>query len=154
MLIRTHLTITLFFVLLLINSVNPDYRIVFFLVAFISTYIPDIDSKFSKIGNRKILRILQFFTKHRGMIHSFTFLLVITLLLVLFLPVIALGFFLGYGSHLLADSFTVSGIMLFYPYKKKSSWKIRTGGKSETSVFVVFLLLDLGLLIGMIFNVF
>ncbi len=147
MLIRTHLLITLFFVLLLFNSVNAKYKILFVIVALLATYIPDLDSQSSKIGNRKILRILQFFTKHRGMIHSFTFLILITLVFVLFLPVVSLGFFLGYGLHLLADSFTMAGITPFYPYKKKTCGRVRTGGKSETIVFVVLLFADLGLLI-------
>jgi len=153
MLTRTHLLITLFFVLLLINSVNPDYRIVFILVAIIAAYLPDIDTKFSVLGKKKTFRILQFFTKHRGMIHSFTFLAIITILFVLFLPVLALPFFLGYGLHLLADSFTITGIKLFYPFKKKTSWKIRTGGKSETIIFVAFLIADLGLLFWEILSI-
>lgn len=151
MLIRTHLSITLFFILVFISSI--EYKLVFVLVALIATFIPDIDSKFSKIGRRKAFRILQFFVKHRGVFHSFTFLLIVSLFFVLFFPIIAFGFFLGYGLHLLADSFTIIGIKPFYPYKKKSSWKIRTGGKSEISIFVFFILADLGLLIIKIFNI-
>ncbi len=75
-------------------------------------------------------------------------------LLTLFLPIIALPFFLGYGLHLFADSFTVRGIKPFYPYKKKSSWRIRTGGKSEVIVFVFFLIGDLGLLFWRVFSMF
>ena len=141
MLIRTHLLITLFFVMVFFESV--EHKFIFLIVAVLATYIPDIDSKFSKIGNRKILRILQFFIKHRGMIHSFSFLLLITLFFVLFFPILAFGFFLGYGLHLLADSFTITGITPFYPYKKKISGKVRTGGKSETSVLVLFIVADL-----------
>ncbi|GBE19582.1 MAG TPA: metal-dependent hydrolase [Candidatus Pacearchaeota archaeon] len=143
MLIRTHLLITLFFVMVFFESV--EHKFIFLVVAVLATYIPDIDSKFSKIGNRKILRILQFFIKHRGMIHSFSFLLLITMFFVLFIPILAFGFFLGYGLHLLADSFTITGIMPFYPYKKKISGKIRTGGRSETAVLVLFVIGDLGL---------
>ncbi len=152
MLIRTHLLITVFFILLFISSV--EYKLVFVLVALIATYIPDVDSKFSTIGKKKTFRILQFFIKHRGIFHSFTFLIVITLFFVLFFPIIALAFFLGYGLHLLADSFTIRGIKPFYPYKKKSSWKIRTGGKSETSIFLFFLIADFGLLIWRITSLF
>ncbi len=151
MLIRTHLSITLFFILLLISSV--EHKLVFVMVALVSTFIPDIDSRFSTLGKKKTLRILQFFIKHRGILHSFTFLFVLTLFFVLFFPVIALGFFLGYGLHLLADSFTVEGIRSFYPYKKKSLGRIRTGGKSETSILVFFVIADLGLLIWRILNI-
>jgi len=118
----------------------------------LATFIPDIDSRFSTIGQKKIARLLQIFTKHRGMIHSFTFLLTITLVLVLFFPVVALGFFLGYASHLFADSFSVDGIMPFYPSKKKSCGVVRTGGRSEIIVFVIFIIADLGLLMLRIAN--
>jgi len=152
MLIKTHLSITLFFVLFLLSSV--EHKLVFVLVALIATFIPDIDSRFSIFGQKKILRILQFFTKHRGIIHSFTFLLIVTLIFVLFYPIVALGFFLGYGLHLLADSFNIRGIKPFYPYKKISKGKIKTGGRSEIIVFVLFIIGDLVLILGKIFSVF
>ena len=144
MLIRTHLSITLFFVLLFISVV--EYKFAFVLVAFLATFIPDADSKFSTLGKKKSFRILQFFIKHRGMMHSFSFLILVTFFLALFFPIISLGFFLGYGLHLLADSFTVRGVRLFYPLKKKSCGKIKTGKRTETAVFVFFLIGDLGLM--------
>ncbi len=152
MLIRTHLSITLFFILLFISVV--EYKFAFVLAALLATFIPDADSKFSTLGKKKSLRILQFFVKHRGMMHSFSFLILITLFFVLFFPIISLGFFLGYGLHLLADSFTVRGIRPFYPLKKKSSWKIRTGGRSEVIILVCFIIGDLGLLMWRIIGVF
>ncbi len=154
MLIKTHLLITLFFVLLLIDSIKQEYKFVFVLVAFITTYMPDIDTKFSAFGKRKPLRIIQFFIKHRGVIHSFTFLILITLIFVLFLPIVSLGFFLGYSLHLFADSLSLAGIRPFYPLKKRVSGKIRTGGKTETLIFTIFLLIDLGLLIWKISDMF
>ena len=123
MLLRTHLAITVLFALLFLPIV--EHKVVFVIVALIATYIPDIDSRYSKLGRKKIFRVLQWITKHRGMIHSYTFLLTLTLLLALFIPVLAFGFFLGYGLHLLADSFTLEGVKPFYPYKEKSCGKIR-----------------------------
>lgn len=152
MLIHTHLSITLFFILLFISSM--EYKFAFVLVALLATFIPDVDSKFSKIGKKKIFRILQFFVKHRGMMHSFIFLFLIALFLVLFFPIIALPFFLGYGLHLFADSFTIKGIKPFYPWKKVSLGKIRTGGKSEMFIFIVFIVVDLFLLVAKIFSMF
>ena len=152
MLIRTHLSITLFFILLFISSV--EHQFVFVVVALISTFIPDIDSKFSAFGKNKSLRVLQFFIRHRGLFHSFSFLIIITLFFALFFPIVALPFFLGYGLHLFADSFTITGIRPFYPCKKKSKGKIRTGGKSETIVFLAFFIIDLGLLGIRVFEVF
>jgi len=141
MLIKTHLAITLFFVLALLAFV--DNKVIFVVVALLATYIPDIDSKHSKIGHHWYFRPLQWIADHRGMIHSFTFLFSIILLFVLFIPIIALPFFGGYASHLLADSFTIEGIKPFYPWKKKSFWKVRTGGRTEITILVVFLFVDL-----------
>jgi len=148
MLIKTHLLITLFFVLLFLSAV--EQKLIFVVVALIATFIPDVDSRFSTFGRPKIARLLQFFTRHRGITHSFTFLFLITFFLVLFFPVIALPFFLGYGLHLFADSFTVDGITPFHPFRKKSKGRIRTGGKSEVGVLVFFIIADLLLIVGKI----
>jgi inner membrane protein len=145
MLIKTHIAITVFGILLLILSV--EHKIIFVAVALIATFLPDIDSRYSVIGKRKLNRILQFFTKHRGIIHSLVFLILITLILLFILPVAALGFFLGYGLHLFADSFTVNGITPFYPIsRKKTNGFIVTGKISERLVFIVFIILDVILL--------
>lgn len=141
MLIRTHLAVAVFAILLFINSVES--RLLFVVVTLIATFIPDIDSRFSTIGRRKIARVLQWFTKHRGMIHSFTFLLSITFLLILIIPSISFGFFLGYGLHLFVDCFTKEGIQGFYPIKKRTSGIVSTGGKIEVSVLVLFIFLDI-----------
>lgn len=151
MLIRTHLLITLFFVLILFSSV--ENKVVFVVVALIVTFIPDIDTKFSKLGKRKVFRLLQFFVSHRGFLHSFIFLALISLIFYLFLPIVMLGFVLGYGLHLLADSFTIQGIRPFYPFKRRWHWRIKTGGKLEAVLFVGFLIADLLLLFSMILNI-
>ena len=151
MLIRTHLLITLFFVLILFSSV--ENKVVFVVVALIATFIPDIDTKFSKLGKRKVFRPLQFFVSHRGFLHSFIFLALISLIFYLFLPIVMLGFALGYGLHLLVDSFTIQGIKPFYPFKYRIRWRIKTGGRLETVVLVCFLIADLLLLFSMMFNI-
>ncbi len=143
MLLKTHYAILIFFVLLISPAV--EHKLVFVITALIATQIPDIDSRYSKLGHRKLARILQIFTKHRGIIHSFTFLLSITLVLILLFPVLGFGFFLGYGLHLVFDSFTIEGIKPFYPFKKRSYGIIRTGGKIEIILLIVFVLLDIWL---------
>jgi inner membrane protein len=145
MLIKTHFAITIFGILLLITAV--EHKIVFVIMALIATFIPDIDSRFSVMGRKKLNRILQFFTKHRGFFHSFTFLVLITLIFLSVFPVAALGFFVGYGLHLIADSFTSYGITPFAPFsKKKSSGFMVSGKKFENFVFISFILFDILLL--------
>jgi inner membrane protein len=141
MLVKTHLVIGLFGILLLLPFVNG--KIIFILVALIATLIPDVDSAYSTLGHKRFFGFLQFFVKHRGILHSFTFLILLTIVFLFFIPKIALGFFLGYALHLFADSFTKDGIVLFFPFKLKSSGKIKTGGKIETVIFVIFLMVDI-----------
>ena len=141
MLIRTHLAITLFFVLALISKV--EHQFIFVIVALIATFIPDVDARYSNLGRKKISRVLQFFTSHRGFIHSFTFLILLTMIFLFFIPIIALPFFLGYSLHLLADSFTKEGIQPFYPIKNKSSGVIETGGRTEFFIFASIVFVDL-----------
>jgi membrane-bound metal-dependent hydrolase YbcI (DUF457 family) len=140
MLIKTHLAATLFLVLLLMPYVA--YPVWFLCIALISTYIPDVDSKNSKLGSYWFFRPLQWFARHRGLVHSFTFLIFVSFLLCLFTPIIALPFFVGYGCHLFADSFTVEGIKPFYPSKKMSCGNIITGSLTETNIFIFFIIAD------------
>ena len=150
MLVRTHLVITIFAVLLLISQVENKF--IFVLCALIATYIPDIDSKFSKLGKHRIFRIPQFFIRHRGILHSFVFLIALTLTLFFVFPVVAFGFFIGYSLHLLADSFTKKGVYLFYPLSKmKSKGIVRTDGILEAFIFVIFLIIDSGLFLLRVF---
>jgi inner membrane protein len=152
MLIKTHLAMTILFVLAILSKV--EHKIIFVSVSLIAAFIPDIDSRYSTVGRNKINRIFQFFTKHRGIIHSFTFLILLTLVFLFFVPVIAFPFFLGYGLHLLADSFTVEGIQPFYPLKAKSKGVLETGGRTEFFILTAFILVDLFMLYSFIGKIY
>ena len=148
MLIRTHLVGTLFLVLLFLNKFEPFwYKVVFVIVALIATFIPDIDTRFSKAGRKKIFRIIQFFSNHRGVFHSFSFLILLCVFFVFILPWIVLPFFVGYGMHLFLDCFTKQGIYPLWPWKRKCSWIIRTGSRIETFIFALFFALNIILII-------
>jgi len=151
MFFRTHLLITIFFALLIFPVLND--KILFLAVSIIATAIPDIDSRFSKLGKMKILRFLQFFTKHRGIIHSFTFLFFISIILIVFFRETAFPFAFGYSLHLITDGFTLTGIKPFYPLKTKMKGQIKTGGIAETIIFVCFLLGDLFLIFIRFFSI-
>jgi len=145
MMLRTHLAITVFVILLFLSTVSNKF--VFVIMALFACVIPDVDSGFSTIGRFKETSITRFFVKHRGILHSFSFCIIISILLAFFIPLVSLGFFVGYSSHLFADSFTIEGIKPFWPFKKSSSWRIRTGSLLETNVFIVFILCDVLLLL-------
>ncbi|MDO8623225.1 MAG: metal-dependent hydrolase [archaeon] len=149
--IGTHLAAAVFFILILLN--NVENKILFVIVALIAAVIPDLDSVSSKVGSPRLFRIFQIFVKHRGMIHSFTFLFIFTLILVLFFPIIALPFFLGFSIHLFLDSLTVEGIRPLFPSKQTLSWKLKTGGRLEKIIFTFILLADLFVLVFKVTNV-
>ena len=149
MMLRTHLALAIFAIVLFVQHVNN--KLLFIFIALIATALPDIDSGFSTFGKMKGFRFLQFFVKHRGIVHSFTLCIIISLLLAVFWPVISFGFFLGYALHLFVDSFTIEGIMPFWPYKKKSSWRLRTGSLVETSLFLFLILVDIVLVVIIFF---
>jgi membrane-bound metal-dependent hydrolase YbcI (DUF457 family) len=144
MFFKTHLVITLFFILIFFHYIqNP---ILFLPVSFIATALPDIDIKFSKIGHYKIFKIFNFFAKHRGIIHSFTFLAILSFFIFIFFKEILFAFVFPYSLHLLIDSFTISGIIPFYPLKFKIKGRIKTGGIIEKIFFASFFLIDLFLI--------
>jgi len=137
---RTHLAIIIFFILVFVPYTS--HKITFCIFAFLTSLIPDIDTEFSTLGKYKVMRILQFFTKHRGMIHSFSFCIVISFILSLFFPVLAFPVFLGYGVHLLSDSITLEGIQPFWPLRRRAGGFIRTNSSLEHAIFLSFVLVN------------
>lgn len=145
MLLKTHFAIALFAIILFFPVVNNKFF--FILAVVVATIIPDLDTRFSKFGRKNpITPILGFFTRHRGILHSLTFCLVVSIVLAIFIPVLAFGFFLGYSLHLLCDSFTKKGIMPFWPFKMVSEGFLFTGGKIEKGIYFGFIIADLLLL--------
>ena len=140
MLWKTHLVIGLAFALLFLPGVN--HKLIFLPVVLICSLLPDIDSPGSQFGHHWYYRPLQFVSKHRGAFHSLTFCILGSLIFAFIFPILALPFFLGYSSHLIADSFTQEGITPFWPLKRVSSGIVRTGGHTEKGVFIVFLVVD------------
>ncbi len=145
MMYKTHLATGAFFALLFLPAVT--HRASFVIVLLICSLLPDIDTMHSKIGRHWLLRPLQWCLKHRDLLHSFTFCLIFTGFFAFYFPIIALPFFLGYAGHLVADAITIEGIRAFWPLKKITSGRIRTGGKAEKVLFYAIILIDLGLLI-------
>ncbi|HIH52410.1 hypothetical protein AUJ61_01825 [Candidatus Pacearchaeota archaeon CG1_02_30_18] len=145
MLFKTHVIISLFGGLLLMSYFNNSF--LFLGMVLISTLIPDLDSFNSKIGKRFSSRVLTSFTKHRGIMHSLLFLIIIYLLLYFYFQILSFGFLIGYSVHLFCDLITKQGLRLFYPLKFKISGFIKTGGKMEGFLFLIFGIADLFLLI-------
>jgi inner membrane protein len=148
MLFKTHLAVGVFMLLVFLPQV--EHKWIFAPILLIASIIPDIDSGFSTVGKSKIFRVLQWFTNHRGFIHSFTICIIISVLLLIIYPIAVFPFFLGYGVHLLMDSFTVDGIRLFWPLQNSLNGKLTTGGKTEYLLLIIFVIVDVIMLVRMI----
>lgn len=140
MLIKTHLVISAFAILLFLPFVNNP--ISFTLITLFATVLPDFDNRFSTYGKNIFARILQIFTIHRGITHSLFLCFLLSLILAIFIPILAFGFFLGYSLHLLADSFNKKGISPFWPYSKKTSGFIEIQTVTEKTIFFIFIMAD------------
>jgi len=71
MMIRTHIAVAIFAILLFLPFINGVIgKILFTGVALIATLLPDVDAGFSTLGQMKGFRLLQYFVRHRGWIHS------------------------------------------------------------------------------------
>lgn len=57
--------------------------------------------------------------KHRTWTHSLITLSLVTIILSMIDPTLSMLCFIAYSLHLLADSFTKTGVPLFYPFIKK-----------------------------------
>ncbi len=140
MLLRTHLMFAILMIILFVQYVNN--KVVFVVMVLIATMLPDADTGFSTIGKNLLTKPLQFFVKHRGVVHSFTLAVILSLLIAMFFPVASFGFFMGYSVHLVCDSFTKDGIQPFWPFKARSQGFIRSGGKIEETLFLSLILID------------
>ncbi len=147
---KTHLAIGVAVALYFSNFVSSP--VIFIPVVLLTSILPDIDSGFSYLGKKSFFKPVQWTTNHRGILHSYTFCIFVSLILALFYPVLALPFFVGYSFHLIGDSFTVKGIKPFWPLKFISKGPVKTGGKIEKSIFFTFLFIDVILFASLMYS--
>lgn len=149
MLTRTHVAFSLFLGILLFKfSENPA---IFFISLIVATFIPDLDSFNSKFGKRFFSRVLTAFTKHRGIMHSLLFLFMVYTFLYFYFPIVSFGFLIGYGGHLVGDLITKQGLRIFYPFKFRIHGFLKTGGRLESFVSLILVILDFVLIIKISF---
>ncbi|PIU75894.1 hypothetical protein COS75_01945 [Candidatus Pacearchaeota archaeon CG06_land_8_20_14_3_00_35_12] len=135
---RTHLVFALLVALIILPFIQD--KLLFTVLFFAATILPDIDSatsfitkKTNKIDPAPDLSI----SKHRGIFHSMTFCLALSLPFLFFIPSIALPIFFGYTLHLMLDSFTIDGVRFWWPSKKSSQGPVRTGSIMENVLFII-----------------
>ena len=143
MLVKTHFAISAFAMILFLPIVNS--KIIFLIMVLIGTLLPDIAAVLIQV-EKKPGKLLQYISVHHNFLHSLSVCLLISILFAVFIPVLAFGFFLGYSLHLLADSFTKTGVTPLWPYSKKIQGSLNYGSVVEKSIFFTFVILDMLLL--------
>jgi len=151
MLFRSHVAFGAFLYLVLYPFVEGKWW--FLLGVVVGSLIVDLDSPKSRVGGYFIFRPFQFLTKHRGMMHSLFFGFVVMVIIAIFQAWVAFGFIVGFLGHLLLDSFTRRKIAFFWPlFKGRYGLGLfKSGGLLEMVIFVLFLIIDIGLLIYYVF---
>ncbi len=89
----------------------------------VGAVLPDLDHPKSFINERLwFTKPIGYIARHRGLLHSALFMIIIFAVLLFLIKSYAYWILLGYFSHLLADSFNVSGIAWLAPFSK---WKLK-----------------------------
>ncbi|MCL4251787.1 MAG: metal-dependent hydrolase [Anaerolineae bacterium] len=108
-------------------------------ISALAAILPDIDHPSGQIRQRMgIASVLLFWLKHRGITHTLLAFVAVGVGSSQLLPLYhAIPVIIGYGSHLVADAMTRSGIPFWYPLYKKpvhllpSFMRLRTNGLVE-----------------------
>ncbi len=149
---KTHIVFGILIGLLSLKYLNVPSIPVFLVLVGISSLLVDLDCSQSFLGKR-IQTVSWFIEKlfgHRNFFHSVFPLLILLILFFYILDwnIAGMAVLIGYGSHLIMDSFTHMGISLFYPInKKRIRGFTKTGGVADYLLFFIFLSLDLFLII-------
>jgi endonuclease YncB( thermonuclease family) len=123
----------------------------------VASVLPDAGYPGSTLGYRfgSVCEDLKRYFDHRGFLHSFLALLLITPVLGLLLwwitgnPALAVAIFVGHGSHLVADMMTIGGVQLFWPsraiavFPGRHDYRVIRGSASERVFVGVVLVLAL-----------
>ncbi|MCD6464383.1 metal-dependent hydrolase [Candidatus Woesearchaeota archaeon] len=115
-------------------SANPGFISLAFMISIIAAIAPDFDMVFELVPRK--LRIV----KHRGITHTLLALIASSAIITIYNKLLAVYYSFGYGSHLLLDGVTKSGIKPFYPFKYKLRGPITTGGLSEIPVAAILII--------------
>lgn len=149
------------------SALTPENVLPVCVLSVLGALLPDLDASDSLLRRASVRGItplvplstvLHKSLGHRGATHS---LLGLAVAFVLALPLAAwlgwtapVALALGYGSHLLCDGCTKSGVPLFYP--KPERWhalprplRLTTGSQAESVVFVLLATSALGLLLSL-----
>lgn len=143
---KTHLAFSLLIALLITAFFNIQDKIYFIVILTLASSFPDIDSDKSKIGRKFpiVSKLINLFFGHRGIFHSiFPPLILLFIFWYFNLFYIGLAIFIGYLTHLIADSITIEGINFLYPFSNfRIKGLIRTGSLVESLLFLILIAIN------------
>ena len=143
---RTHLLIAMLCGWLYFRYIYEfgfEGKLLFALMLVSGSLLPDIDNPRSELGRKH--KIISQATVHRGIFHTvwipLIFIFIANFIEFELIRAPLFGLAIGYGSHLIADSFTMFGIDPFNPFKKiKIKGPLKTGGWVETIISAIIVL--------------
>jgi membrane-bound metal-dependent hydrolase YbcI (DUF457 family) len=154
----THVAFSQFLYLLLVSSAGLALSPLAALLAAFGSLAPDVDSGGTVAGRAlpRLTRWLETRFGHRTLTHSACAVAGLALLLLplaFFEGDLYLCLLLGYASHPVLDSMTVTGVQFFYPFsslrcvfpmevKHPHRYRVRTGGRTDTALAAAFLVLS------------
>lgn len=127
--------------------------VAFFLTIIISSLAPDLDHDKSVLSQifPWMSKFICRYTEHRGFTHKPIAIAISTVIIYVLsykLPLIAIAWFIGYSSHIIADGMTVSGIQNFHKnktfYSIPKRFRFKSGNPVDNFLFnfnIVFLIL-------------
>jgi len=137
---RTHLLAAFAIGIISLKLFQISSPIIFFLALILGALFPDIDSKTSILGRK--VKFLNFFLKHRGFFHSIILLILLLLIMYPISKYFAIGFALGFISHLILDMLTKEGIYFLFLGRIKG--KIKVGSWQEHLFAAVLIIIIFG----------
>ncbi|MBU1199443.1 MAG: metal-dependent hydrolase [Nanoarchaeota archaeon] len=143
MMLWTHLSFALVIGLFVIKNIsfsgNPITLLAFILLG---GFFPDIDCATALVGTP--FKFINMFLRHRGFFHSIVSGTAVTIIVFLLTgnSYYALGFLLGFMSHLFLDSTTKRGISFFWPSKIRMRGKLKTGRLPDWLLFFMFVIIS------------
>jgi inner membrane protein len=140
MIFLTHISGALLLSIIVSGLLGVDSVLVI-ISAVAGSLFPDLDTPSSILGRK--IKVLGFLADHRHFFHSISLCVILAFLIygISENESIAIGFFIGFLSHILLDALTISGVGVFSPFsERKIRGPLRTNGVIEYIILALMLL--------------
>lgn len=137
----THILFGILIYLLAIKLIIGSHNIVMLALILIGVVLPDIDIGTSYFGRKTKIFAIAF--EHRGIVHSWIFLLLFSLIVYFIFGLSnSVLFGLAYLSHLFLDSLNPTGIAFLFPSHKRLRGSIRYNSLLEWMFILILIIVS------------